>query len=182
MHVIREESEPPFDHDICEQGFTANFMTQYESIGSDIRELLQEWEAGKCALMSNPDKVDAPDRLLHSPSGLISPLSPTFSLGGVTVVDESPAAALRVLNGENHPYSTPDSDMGDEEIFEAVTLPSRKRNSMTREERIARVKEDRVRQAAAREKAEANTSMLRELETVIKLRPQANRGQRVTSI
>jgi hypothetical protein len=70
-----------------------------------------------------------------------------------------------------------------EEIFEAIVMPtSRKRQSLTREERIARVKEDRARQAAARERTDASTNMLKELETVIKHRPQANKSHRVTSI
>jgi hypothetical protein len=54
--------------------------------------------------------------------------------------------------------------------------------SLTRDERLARVREDRARQAIAREKADASTNMLKELEMVIKQRPGNNSAKRVTSI
>lgn len=179
MHVIREACEGSSN----ESDIGATLMAQYESIGEDIRELLQEWEAGKSALMSSLEKPTVPDRLSRSSSGgARSPLSPASSLGGTTAVEGSLAEALKVLNGEGPSYLSPDIDMDDEEVFEAVALPARKRSSMTREERIARVKEERARQAAARERAEANTKMLKELETVIKLRPRSMVQKRVTSI
>lgn len=171
-------------------------MTQYESIGADIRGLLQEWEVGKSALLSSLEQQQqqqsatstlSADRFSRSSSSndMKLPLSPTSSLGGVTAVDGSPSAALMALNGETlHIAAENMADGEAEEIFEAIVMPSsRKRQSLTREERIARVKEDRARQAAARERADASTNMLRELETVIKHRPHMNnKPQRITSI
>ncbi|EEP81779.1 conserved hypothetical protein [Uncinocarpus reesii 1704] len=178
MHLIREESDACLEKAGEESELNSTLVFQYESIGADLRGLLQEWEAGKSTLMAN---IERPERLSRPPSILRSPISPTFSLSGTTAVDGSPAAALRALNGEDLTLPSPDHNMEDEEIFEAIALP-RKRSSMTREERIARVKEDRAKQAAARERTDANTRMLRELETVIKLRPRAKDGTRVTSI
>jgi hypothetical protein len=113
---------------------------------------------------------------------MVSPLSPTSSLGGTTAVEGSPTDALKALNGEGRPDLTHAFD--DEEIFEAVVLPSsrNKRASLTRDERLARVREDRARQAAAREKVDANTNMLKELEMVIQQRPRNDLSKRVTSI
>lgn len=182
MHVIREESSANLDS-TDNGGFEANILTQYESIGTDIRGLLQEWEVGKSALLNNLDRQSASDRFSRSSSGLKSPLSPTPSLGGSTTVEGSPADALQALNGDSRPDLS-SSTTDEEEIFEAVALPPRnKRSSMTREERIARVKEDRARQAAARDRVDANTHMLKELEMVIKQRPHTtNHSKRVTSI
>jgi hypothetical protein len=182
MHVIREESNACPERDGDESDHKAILLAQYESIGADLRGLLQEWEAGKSALQSFNDKSASLDRSSRRSSGFKLPLSPTSSIGGATAVDGSPSAALRALNGDIQPLDLPEMESNDEEIFECVALPSRKRVSLTREERIARVKEDRARQAAARERVDANTNMLRELETVIKLRPPVNKNPRITSI
>ncbi|KAF4216488.1 hypothetical protein CNMCM8980_006686 [Aspergillus fumigatiaffinis] len=182
MHLIRELStaSEPTDTEELE----ATLLAQYESIGTDIRGLLHEWEAGKAALMSSIDKRSSVDHMSRPPSGLKLPLSPTPSLGGATAVEGSPADALRALNGDIKPDpSIIQSVDEDEEIFESIVLPSRnKRASLTREERVARVKEDRAKQAAARERADANTSILKELEMVIKQRPRTTASKRVTML
>ncbi|KAF9889901.1 hypothetical protein FE257_006773 [Aspergillus nanangensis] len=180
MHFIKELSGSDLERTDTGE-LEATLLSQYESIGVDIRGLLQEWEAGKSTLTSGLDRQS----LMSSrpPSGLKSPLSPTPSLGGTTAVEGSPADALKALNGEQSDPSITQSVGDDEEIFEAVVLPSRnKRSSLTREERLIRVKEDRARQAAARERLDANTNMLKELEMVIKQRPNTTASKRVTSI
>ncbi|KAE8152997.1 Mysoin-binding motif of peroxisomes-domain-containing protein [Aspergillus avenaceus] len=148
MHLIREESNAdPEQADISDSA--ATLLSQYESIGTDIRNLLQEWETGKTALTS-ADKRLTVDRLSRPLSEWKLPSSPTPSLGGATAVEGSPADALKALNGERPDSSISHSIDDEEEIFEAVALPARsKRASLTREERIARVKEDRAKQAAA---------------------------------
>ncbi|OAS99857.1 proliferating cell nuclear antigen [Blastomyces dermatitidis ER-3] len=165
MQLIREESDASLERATDDVDFGTTLATLYQSIGTDLRGLLQEWEAGRSSLlatMENPDRLSRPTSLLRTPA------SPTFSLGGVTAVEGGPAEALRALNGEDQHLASPDNNMDDDEVFEAIALP-RKRSSMTRDERIARMKEERVRQAVAREKSDANTHMLRELETVIRL-------------
>lgn len=178
MHVIREETSSRIQQHETPDDIESTLVSQYEAIGSDIKGLLQEWEAGKTALLSSFDRRNGPDRLSQLSVGLKLPLSPTASLGGATAVEGSPTDALMALNGESRPSS---NIIDDEEIFETVVVPSRnKRASLTREERVARVKEDRARQAAARERADASTNMLKELEMVIKQRPQTSK--RVTSL
>lgn len=187
MHVVREEANSNVDR-VDTSEMESRLLTQYDSIGTDIRSLLQEWEAGKNALVTSFDRQSYTDRSSRPPSTLV-PMSPTSSLGGVTAVEGSPMDALKALTGENslpEIMGSPSTDMVEEdEIFEAVALPSRssKRSSLSRGERIARVKEDRAKQAAARDRTDANTNMLRELEMVIKQRPQINTApKRVTSI
>lgn len=160
--------------------FEATLLAQYESIGSDIRALLEEWEAGKAAIMNNQDRSSPAN--LSRPASTILPMSPTPSLGGTTAVEGSPTDALKALNGDIRPDLAHVYE--DEEIFEAVVLPTsrNKRASLTRDERLARVREERARQATAREKADANTNMLKELEMVIKQRPRNQQSKRVTSI
>lgn len=154
-------------------------MIQYESIGMDLKALMQEWEDGKAALASN---IDRNERRVSSMSGI---LSPTTSLGGLTAVEEGNASdALKALNGEARSRSSMDFSSSDaEEVFEAVAIP-RQRSALTREERIAKMKEDRVKRDSMKDKAEANTHMLRELESVINMRPRGRTtpAGRVTSI
>ncbi|KAL3496602.1 Mysoin-binding motif of peroxisomes-domain-containing protein [Aspergillus germanicus] len=166
MHIFKEASTGDLDRADSSE-LEASLLAQYESIGTDIRGLLEEWEAGKSNLMTSLDKDSIASRS-RPPSGLF-PLSPTPSLGGTTAVEGSPSDALKALNGESRPVSGITYSIDDvEEILEAVALPARnKRASLTREERIARVKEDRAKQAAARDRVDANTNMLKELEMVV---------------
>ncbi|KAJ6080356.1 hypothetical protein N7467_010109 [Penicillium canescens] len=175
MHIVSEESHASLERPDSAD-YEAALLAQYDSVGSDLRALLQEWESGKAALV-NQDRLSTLDRS-RPPSTLLMPMSPTPSLGGSTAVEGSPTDALKALNGEGRPDLTQTYD--DEEIFEAVVLPAsrNKRVSLTRDERLARVREDRARQATAREKVDANTNMLKELEMVIKQRPGNNSSKR----
>jgi hypothetical protein len=91
---------------------------------------------------------------------------------GTTVNDDTPRSSVDLssaLAAERPPNSA------EEEVFEAIAAPHR-RISLTREERIAKVREERVRAALARERAQASTNMLRELESVINLRSRPGAG------
>ncbi|CAO2656590.1 Nn.00g053930.m01.CDS01 [Neocucurbitaria sp. VM-36] len=184
MQVLREETNKTLEdtEDVTELGH--HLMTQYESIGADLKSLMQAWEAGKSALALNIDRHER--RISQASSGLRSPVP---SLGGLTAVDEgSPSDALRALNGDllSPQQSAPPSDQGstsDDEVFEAIAIP-KTRVTMSREERMHKIQEDRARQASLREQREASTNMLRELESVINLRPNrvTGPGARVTSL
>jgi hypothetical protein len=114
--------------------------------------------------------------------------SPTLSLDGSTAIGSgtSDGGSGTTVNGDT-PRSSVDlssalaaerpPNSAEEEVFEAIAAPHR-RISLTREERIAKVREERVRAALARERAQASTNMLRELESVINLRsrPAASVG------
>jgi hypothetical protein len=170
LALLREESEKTLNEapDVSELGHS--LMAQYESIGQDLKMLTQAWEEGKAALASG---IDRNEKRLSSLSAV---LSPATSLSGLTTVEEGGALdALRALTGESPRSSSFGSAKGDSdeaEVFEAVSLPSRPRSFMTRDERIAKMKEDRERREIAKEKAEASRGMLRELEMVINLRPK----------
>lgn len=184
MQVLREETNKTLEdtEDITELGH--HLMVQYDSIGADLKSLMQAWEAGKNALALNIDRQER--RISQASSGLRSPAP---SLGGLTAVDEgSPSDALRALNGDSlsPPQSAPPSDQGsnsDDEVFEAIAIP-KTRVTMTREERMHKIQEDRIRQASLREQRDTSTNMLRELESVINLRPHRINGPngRVTSL
>lgn len=179
MHIIGEETNANLERPNTSE-FESNLLSQYDIIGNDIRSLLEEWEVGKAAIVNSQDHLHATD--YTRPSSTTLPMSPTPSLGGTTAVEGSPTDALKALTGELRPDLTHSYD--DEEIFEAVVLPAsrNKRASLTRDERLARVREERVRQATVREKVDANTNMLKELEMVIQQRPRNNHNKRVTSI
>ncbi|EKV11266.1 Proliferating cell nuclear antigen [Penicillium digitatum PHI26] len=136
MHIASEESRANLERADPDE-FEAALLAQYDSIGSDLRALLQEWEAGKAALANQHDRLSVGDR--SRPASTFLPMSPTPSLGGSTAVEGSPTDALKTLIGEGRPDLTQTYD--DEEIFEAVVLPAsrNKRMSLTRDERLARV-------------------------------------------
>ncbi|KAF1969200.1 hypothetical protein BU23DRAFT_557880 [Bimuria novae-zelandiae CBS 107.79] len=177
MQILREESHKSLDEsdDVTELG--SHLMAQYDSIGTDLKNLVLAWEAGRSALAMNIDRHER--RISQASSGLRSPVP---SLGGLTAVEEgSPSDALRALNGEllSPQPSAPASEgsNSDDEIFEAIAIP-KTRMSMTREERMHKIQEDRARQASAREQREANNNVMKELESVLKL---ARPHQRVRS-
>ncbi|EME79277.1 uncharacterized protein MYCFIDRAFT_50883 [Pseudocercospora fijiensis CIRAD86] len=191
MQILREETNNSIEQsdDLTDLGPT--LMAQYEAIGADLKELLQAWETGQQSLQNNITRHE--HRISLASSGLRSPVS---SLGGLTAVEEvegSPADALKVLNGDSsgsrsNRSSLNTSNNSDEElVFEAVALPRQRATTLTREERIAKMHEERAKQADLRAKRDANTSMLRELESVINLRPKktaanGNGSARVTSL
>lgn len=166
LHLLREESDRALDdsNDISEMG--PNLMSQYDSIGVDLRMLMAAWEEGRAALAQG---IDRNEKRLSSISTLLSPAS---SLSGLTTIGEGGTAdAFKALTGESPPASEIHDGEDDQEVFEAVAKP-RPRSMLTREERIAKVKEEREQRASARQQMEATKGMLRELETVISLRPQ----------
>jgi uncharacterized protein YhaN len=57
-------------------------------------------------------------------------------------------------------------------VFEAIALPTRPRSTLTRDERIAKMREEREQKAMARQQMDATRGMMKELETVINLRPR----------
>lgn len=181
MHILRDDSDKVLDETNDLSPHRSNLVLQYDSIGEDLRNLLQEWEKGREALFSNIDKSE--NRLSTSSAGGYAPLSPTLSLGGFTAVEGSPPHALLAVNGlpSCRSRSSTGTSASGEEVFEAVAVP-RQRSTLTREERVAKMKEDRVRQLITKGKAEANTHMLKELEMVIKLRPRGRTTGRITSL
>ncbi|KAK1776802.1 Mysoin-binding motif of peroxisomes-domain-containing protein [Copromyces sp. CBS 386.78] len=170
--MLREESEKALDKadDVSEVGF--DLMSQYESIGQDLKMLQQAWEDGKAALASG---IDRNEKRISSMSMLYSPAT---SLSGLTTVGEESETgggaedALKALNGETSPTQNSPPSSNEPDVFEAVALPARPRSILTREERLVKMKEEREMRAMQREKSEASRGMLKELEMVINLRPK----------
>jgi hypothetical protein len=184
LQILREESTKSLDEsdDIVDLG--PSLMAQYDSIGADLKSLLQAWETGKASIALNIDRRES-RRISQRFSGL-------SSWGGLTAVDESssvcsengsPSDALRALNGEyplpplTHASSATSSSPAttDEEIFEAIAIPRTRHSLMSREQRIAKMKEETVRMQSFRERREQGMSMIRELESVINLRPSKDK-------
>ena len=99
------------------------------------------------------------------------------------MVDGSPADALRLLTGEDDPDWGQQKGSLDEEVFEAVARPrGRMSLALSREEKIAKLQQDRKKRATLQEQAETTTNMLRELQMVIKHRPPNRSSARITSV
>ncbi|KAL8929634.1 MAG: hypothetical protein Q9172_000430 [Xanthocarpia lactea] len=170
LHILREDADKLGSNSTHQ---SANTITRYDSIGAELRILLEEWQNGRKVFTSSLE--DSNNRLSLPVMPKTAPSSPTMSLGGSTVVEGSPPDALRALNGfggtcHRATSSTATSSAG-EEVFEAIALP-RQKSTLSKDERLAKMKEDRIRQAMTKSKNEASSHMLKELETVIKLRPR----------
>jgi len=189
LQVLREDSAKSLDEadDFAELG--QRLLAQHDAIGADLRALVAAWEAGRASLALH---LERHERRVSQASSCLR--SPTLSLGGRTAVDDgaagSPDDALRALEGRAaldsgvSSASPSAASASDEEIFEALALP-RLRAPVSREERVAKMVEERGRLAAARERREQGLSMIRELESVMKLRPNKRMSMpvaRVTSL
>jgi hypothetical protein len=175
MHILREEADKTLDEseDVTEFGTT--LMAQYEGIGGDLKSLMGEWEVGKEALKGCIDRNEKRISSMSFSGAMGHVRSPTISLSGTTAAggsEGSPSDALKALEG-NTERSSMESTESDREVYEGMsqTNMARKRSTMPREVRIAKMHEERERIASLREKADANTHMIHELENVIKLRP-----------
>ncbi|KAK6367381.1 uncharacterized protein PV06_06671 [Exophiala oligosperma] len=181
VHLLKEEMQRSSATE-DDSTFSMAITRSYESLGAEIRSTLSQWEKGRNTMFLNMD-ADLERRSSRASSDIRSPGSPSpSSLGGLTIVDGGPAEAFRLLSGDERGSS----DGGlDEEVFEAVAMP-RKRMSwtpMSREEKLSKLQQDRKKRATMQEHADNTTNMLRELQMVIKHRPNMARPEtRVTSI
>ncbi len=182
VRIVRDDLSDLIANDASESSINATIGMNYEHIGQELRQLLVDWERNRGLMLLSVDVDSRPSRPSSGARSPISP-SPSPSLGGVTMVDGGPADALRVLNGDLDGGLDSQGETLDEEIFEAVAKP-RKRMSLalSREEKMARLQEDRRKRATLQEHAETTTNMLRELQMVIKHRPQSRPHPRVTSV
>ncbi|KAI4143610.1 MAG: hypothetical protein LQ340_006941, partial [Diploschistes diacapsis] len=178
MHILREDSDKALGSSDDVMALGSSLLEQYDAFGSDLRALVADWEEGRSALTASIGKHER--RMSLNSTGMIFSRSPTpSSLGGITEVGGSPPEAFKILAGD--PMSRLDAASSDEEIFEAMASP-RPRSTLTRDERLAKMKEDRAKLASARERIDASRFMVKELETVIKARPRGRTSGRVTSI
>ncbi|KAI1390291.1 Mysoin-binding motif of peroxisomes-domain-containing protein [Hypoxylon trugodes] len=176
LHLLREESSKALNEadDISDLG--PLFMAQYESIGQDLRDLMEAWQTGKASLASGIDRNEK--RLSSIGSALMSPIS-TMSGRTIAEEDESPddepgvADALKKLNGGSSPPTELEMPV-ETEVFEAISIP-RPKSLLTREERIIKMREDRKAKDYAKAKAEAQRRMMRELQGVLERKPGRGR-------
>ena len=180
LHLLCEDYELASGGDANRTSSRSTTMDRYEAIGTDLRSALHEWERVKLSLLDGRESGHQSRSALRR---LSISLSPTSSLGGSTLAEGSPQDALRALAGTQRstPRSSRASSGSEEQVFEAVA-ESRPKSILTRDERIAKMKEERNKQLRGNERTRANTNMLRELETVIKLRPRGRTTTRVTSL
>ncbi|KAI1078325.1 Mysoin-binding motif of peroxisomes-domain-containing protein [Whalleya microplaca] len=176
LHLLREESSKSLNEadDITDLG--PMFLAQYDSIGQDLRDLMEAWQIGKQSLVSGIDRNEK--RLSSMGSTLMSPTS-TFSGRTIAEEDENStdehepgvAEALKQLNGDSSPAELMPIEP---EVFEAISIP-RPRSMLTREERIAKMKEDRKNKAIAKTRSEYKNGFMEELSGVLKSRPGRGR-------
>ncbi|KAG0638656.1 Mysoin-binding motif of peroxisomes-domain-containing protein [Tuber brumale] len=175
MHVLREESDRTLKESTGLIDFGPDLLIHYDSIGADLHALVNEWEDGRSFLAMSLD------RNASSP-----PSKPPESVSGTTLVGDTPRNST--LFGSGGTGWADDAGFGlfspttedrerlseDEQVFEAVAEP-RPRSIMTRDERIRKVHEEKVRIAEHKKKAEAGLALQRELQAVLVNRPPSKR-------
>ncbi|RYP30157.1 hypothetical protein DL767_006405 [Monosporascus sp. MG133] len=175
LHLLREESAKALNEadDISDLG--PMFMAQYESIGQDLRDLMEAWQSGKASLASG---IDRNEKRLSSMTLLMSPSC--SSISGQTIAEEGDSShdegvdeALRKLNGEVSP-SPAAARPSEPEVFEAISIP-RPRSMLSREERLAKMREDRKSKEVAKANVDAHRGMMRELQGVLQKKPTRTR-------
>lgn len=171
MHVLREESDRNSRDSQDFSDFAPELIAHYDSIGSDLHALVNEWEDGRSFLAMNLDRNSPQTKSPESPSGTtLSGETPrnsmTFSKDGRGAGwADAVGLGLLSLATENNEH---DSEV--EEVYEAVSEP-RPRSMMTREERIIRVQEERTRALDQKRRSEAGMALQKELQSVLVNRP-----------
>ena len=180
MRLLREESDRVMEQSEELSDSKTDLLAQYDSIGNDLRDLTQEWEQGRTALAATFVRGEHSRSI--SCNGISHSRSPTLSSGGSTAVESSPRGALYALNGRSKLSRSRSATTSgsDDEVFEAIAAP-RQRSLLTREERLVKVQEDRLKQAEEQSKMSADVHMLKELQTVLKQRPRGRTTGRVSS-
>ncbi len=176
LHLLREESSLALNEadDISDLG--PLFMAQYDSIGQDLDALMEAWKSGKASLASG---IDRNEKRLSSMTTIM--MSPASTMSGQTIAEEDSGheegvdEALRKLNGETwlSPPSTRPISMREPEVFEAISI-QRPRSMLSREERFAKIREDRKSRDVARARVDTHRGMMRELQSVL-LQQQSSR-------
>lgn len=190
MQILREESDKTLqDESLDLVEFGPDLLAHYDSIGSDLHALMNEWESGRALLVTSIDKQGG-DSTGSNRNSLMSPLSPmgwAQSLDGDTPRNSwgvlSPTgegaeavARLREKMGELSEESNEDGDVDDgktEMIFEGTAEPKggKAKSTLTREERIRKVQEERVKLKEDRKKKEEAGNLVKELQSVLINRP-----------
>jgi hypothetical protein len=177
MHVLREESDRTLQGSLDLDSFGRDLLSHYDSIGADLRGLVDEWEEARAYLSISVDRQTSPRDSKSSES-----------IDGTTLVGDTPrnsglfgkdgswadAAGLELFS----PTEEEQSDHDTEEVYEAVAEPpqQRARNRLSREERIRKVQEERAKTVEMRKTAEAGLALQRELQAVLVNRPVPRRG------
>ncbi|KAK8048619.1 hypothetical protein PG994_010349 [Apiospora phragmitis] len=149
----------------------STFLSQYEMIGKDLKALMEAWETGKAAVAS---AINRNERKRVSSASMLSPVTSLSELASVSEESEGPDEALRRLNGDHSPPTEPGSPANfttDPVEYEAIAETATKpRSTMSREERIKSMQEERASKIAAREKAMESGWFMGELKSVLQHR------------
>ncbi|TGZ81787.1 hypothetical protein EX30DRAFT_348201 [Ascodesmis nigricans] len=182
MHVLREESDRTLQESSDLSDFGRDLLQHYDSIGADLRGLVDEWENSRAYLIMNLTQRDRANS--GSPESLKGP----ESLAGTTLAGDTPRnSGLFTKDGSwadtaGFGLMSPRGDKSDdshesevEEIFEGIADPARPRPTLTREERIRKVQEERAKAAEKRKTVGASLALQKELQAVLVNRPTPKR-------
>lgn len=193
LYLLRDDSNRALSNSVSESeliSLSTSLREQYDGLGTDLQSLMQAWESGRAALSQNitrqTRRISRSNSMTDTTRSQSSePRSPKSNRGVASqsylssVVESADPLRPRTIPLPLSPPATEDgsdheSNIGteDNEVFEAIASPRvRERSVLSREQRIIKMQEDRERLTQARERKETSTHMLRELQTVIRMRP-----------
>ncbi|BFZ62189.1 hypothetical protein YB2330_003271 [Saitoella coloradoensis] len=194
MHIVREDSARLLQGN-PEPDSQEELLSQYDSIGQDLRSLMADWEKGRPSLTNLFSKSS-----LQSPT--LEPASPSGSMPGLSVSNTTETEEVApTLRAKRSPRPRPDSwmisvgapsplglytddDDDKEKVFEAIAEDPRQKlregPRPTRAERIEQMKKDREAAEIQKKDREVGKNVVLELKDVLELRgrrrPSARRG------
>lgn len=179
MNVIREETQQVSQQRQTEgppqspSAANSSLVTMYESIGADLRELLEEWESGRSLLLQQAG--DNPNSSMPV-SRSSSPTSSRFFER-----PQSSSSMAGSLSGTTAFSGEGEIEDREKMVFEAVSLGRRgslmsnnggsaHNQEIMKKRRIEKMREERKAREEGRKKSDMSRTMLRELSMVIKMR------------
>lgn len=165
LHLLRENARGVLGMSGLASVELDGLRTQYEHLGTDVSNFHDAWDAGRAALVTATKNAVQDRRIVSCPAPPMSADSDT--IGGDDALSEPTQGVIRDDTSES----------GEEaEILEAIAMP-RQRSTLNRHQRIERMQLDREAEKLRREKRDADVHLLKELKSVIRLRPQSYSGR-----
>ena len=167
LHLIRENARNALDASTLGDSDVEDLGAQYDDIGVDLASLQDGWRSGRASLQMVAANV-VPGRRIFS--------CPEPSIAAAMARDDE--IQRETWRGSGAQVSDHHSGELEEEVavLEAIAVP-RQRAGGTRQERIVRMQAERELEVASRMKRDADVHLVRELKSVIRLRPQSYSGR-----
>lgn len=167
LHLIRENARNALDASTLGEHVVEDLGVQYDGIGADLASLQDSWSSGRASLQMAAANAVPGRRIFSCPESNIA-----AGMAGIDGMQRKARRGSEAQRSDHH-----DAELEEEvAVLEAIAVP-RQRAGGTRQERIVRMHVERELEAARRTKRDADVHLVRELKSVIRLRPQSFAGR-----